>query len=205
MFTGIVREVGEVMAIHRHGDTKIRLSCARDLASIEIGASISCNGVCLTVVGKGESGSQNWFEVDASGETRSKTTLGDWGIGTPVNLEPAMRLGDELGGHIVSGHVDGLGEVTEVRPEGGSHRLTIATSRALGRFIAQKGSVTIDGISLTVNEVSDTGDATEFGINIIPHTWQVTNLRDAATGTKVNLEIDLLARYVARLTESSPA
>ncbi|MEM9061166.1 MAG: riboflavin synthase [Pseudomonadota bacterium] len=205
MFTGIVREVGEVLTIHQAGDTKIRLGCARDSGSIEIGASISCNGVCLTVVAKGSGDSQNWFEVDASAETRSKTTLGDWQTGTLVNLEPALRLGDELGGHIVSGHVDGLGQITNVRPEGDSHRLTIAAPAELGRFIAQKGSVTIDGISLTVNEVEDADGATQFGINIIPHTWSVTNLRDAAPGTKVNLEIDLLARYVARLAESAPA
>lgn len=202
MFTGIVREVGEVIKIDQSGDTRIRLGCQRASDTIEIGASIACNGVCLTVVGKGTTASGSWFDVDASGETRSKTTIGGWGAGTKVNLEPAMRLGDELGGHIVSGHVDGLGEIVSVTPDGDSHRVVIAAPKSLGRFIASKGSVTVDGISLTVNEVRDSDAATEFGINIIPHTWQVTNLTGSSPGKKVNLEIDLLARYVARLAEA---
>ncbi len=202
MFTGIVREVGAVIEIDQSGDTRIRLGCQRASETIEIGASIACNGVCLTVVGKGETGTGTWFDVDASAGTRSRTTIGGWEPGTKVNLEPAMRLGDELGGHIVSGHVDGLGEIVSVTPEGDSHRLVIAAPKSLGRFIASKGSVTIDGISLTVNEVNDTDGATEFGINIIPHTWQMTNLEGSGPGKKVNLEIDLLARYVARLAEA---
>lgn len=203
MFTGIVREIGQIREIHTSGDTRIRLGCTRAPETIEIGASIACSGVCLTVVAKGTDDSGPWFAVDASEETRSKTTLSDWQVGTPVNLEPALKLGDELGGHIVSGHVDGLGEITRVEPEGDSHRVSIAAPKALGRFIASKGSVTIDGISLTVNEVEDTADATVFGINVIPHTWEMTNLQDAAPGKRVNLEIDLLARYVARLAEAS--
>ncbi len=202
MFTGIVREIGHVTDIHHSGDTKIRISCARPVETIEIGASIACSGVCLTVVQTGVADGASWFEVDASEETRSKTTLGGWTTGTGVNLEPAMRIGDELGGHIVSGHVDGVGEILSIQPEGDSHRVDIRAPKALGRFIAAKGSVTIDGISLTVNTVADHADATDFGINVIPHTWQVTTLGAAVPGGGVNLEIDLLARYVARLAEA---
>jgi riboflavin synthase len=203
MFTGIVREVGRVRRIARAGDTRIRISCARAPETIEIGASIACSGVCLTAVARGRDEAGPWFEVDASAETRARTTLGDWTEGTKVNLEPSLRVGDELGGHIVSGHIDGTGEIVAVRPEGGSRRVTIAAPAALGRFIAPKGSIAVDGISLTVNEVAP-GEAgtTRFGVNIIPHTWEVTSLSDAAEGTRVNLEIDLLARYVARLTET---
>ena len=204
MFTGIVREVGRVLSITRPDDTKIRISCRRAPETVEIGASISCNGACLTVTAMGGADGDYWFEFDASDETLSKTTIGGWAEGTAVNLEPALRLGDELGGHIVSGHVDCVGEITAIRPEAGSHRLSISMPRALGRFVAPKGSVTVDGISLTVNEVEDTPDTTTFGVNIIPHTWSVTSLADAAEGTKVNLEIDLLARYVARLAEAAP-
>ena len=202
MFTGIVREIGQVLRIHQSGDTKIRIGCKRSAETIEIGASIACSGVCLTVVAKGVDDSSTWFDVDASEETRSKTSLSDWVEGTRINLEPALKLGDELGGHIVSGHVDGLGEITAIHPEGGSHRVSISAPKSLGRFIASKGSVTIDGISLTVNEVEDAGEHTVFGINVIPHTWEMTNLQDAAVGKHVNLEIDLLARYVARLAEA---
>ena len=211
MFTGIVREVGRVRRIAQAGDTRIRIGCARPPEAIEIGASIACSGVCLTVVALGRDendvGAGGWFEVDASAETRARTTLGDWAEGTKVNLEPALRIGDELGGHIVSGHVDGTGRIVAIRPEGGSRRVTIAAPAALGRFIAPKGSIAVDGISLTVNEVADdeaTGGATtRFGVNIIPHTWEVTGLSDAAEGTRVNLEIDLIARYVARLADTA--
>jgi riboflavin synthase len=205
MFTGIVREVGRVQRIAQSGDTRIRISCARPPESIEIGASIACSGVCLTVVARGRDEGAGWFEVDASAETRARTTLGGWAEGTKVNLEPSLRVGDELGGHIVSGHIDGTGEIVAIRPEGGSRRVTIAAPAALGRFIAPKGSVAVDGISLTVNEVADggAGGPTRFGVNIIPHTWEVTSLSDAAEGTRVNLEIDLLARYVARLAETA--
>lgn len=204
MFTGIVREVGRVMATAEAGDTRLRIGCGRSADSIEIGASIACSGVCLTVVarGRGNEGGSDWFEVDVSAETRARTTLGDWRTGTRVNLEPALRVGDELGGHIVAGHVDGTGEIVSIRPEGGSRRVVIAAPAALGRFIAPKGSITVDGISLTVNEVEDAGDATRFGVNIIPHTWEATSLSDAVEGTRVNLEIDTLARYVARLAEA---
>lgn len=202
MFTGIVREIGQVLSITRTGDTKIRISCGRPVHTIDIGASISCNGVCMTAIAKGSGDSGGWFEVEASAETRDATTLGGWTEGMALNLEPALCVGDELGGHIVSGHVDGVGEITAIRPEGDSHRVSIRAPKTLGRFIAPKGSVTIDGISLTVNEVSDSADATTFGINVIPHTWENTNLGQSAVGSRVNLEIDLLARYVARLAEA---
>lgn len=203
MFTGIVQEVGEVRSISDAGDTRIEIACARPEAEIDIGASISCNGVCLTVVGKGTRDGRTWFAIDASAETRSLTTLQHWIVGTKVNLEPSLRVGDELGGHIVSGHVDGLGRIISIRPEGGSHRVEVLAPTKLGPYLAQKGSVAVDGISLTVNSVEDGPQGTVFGINIIPHTWAVTNLIDAAEGSAVNLEIDLLARYVARLAEAS--
>ncbi|MBY8977722.1 riboflavin synthase [Rhodobacteraceae bacterium NNCM2] len=202
MFTGIVREIGEVVQIEQSGDTRIRISCTRPVETIEIGASISCSGVCLTVTETGVDGGRTWFDIDASAETRARTTLGDWKTGTRVNIEPALKLGDELGGHIVSGHVDGVGVITAIAPEGGSHRVSIAAPKAMGKFIAPKGSITLDGISLTVNEVADSGETTTFGVNIIPHTWQATNLSAAGVGSRVNLEIDVLARYVARLAEA---
>ena len=198
MFTGIVREVGTVSRISQAGDTRIRIACARPAASIEIGASIACSGVCLTVVALG-GGGDNWFEVDASAETRAKTTLGGWAEGTRVNLEPSLRLGDELGGHIVSGHVDGVAEIVAIAPEGASHRVSFRAPAGMGRYVAPKGSVALDGISLTVNEVEDRDGETVFGVNIIPHTWSVTNLQGAGIGTRLNFEIDVLARYVARL------
>ena len=179
----------------------LRIGCARPADTIEIGASIACNGICLTVLETGSDQGRSWFEVSASAETLAKTTLGAWQPGWRINLEPALRVGDELGGHIVSGHVDGVGEITGIRAEGGSHRLTIRAPGALARFIAPKGSIAVDGISLTVNEVN----GANFGVNIIPHTWAVTSLGLASAGAKVNLEIDLLARYVARLAEAGEA
>ena len=209
MFTGIIREVGTLLSRRDAGDTYLRIACQRAPETIEIGASIACNGICLTVMETGtesgtESGAetgQNWFEVAASGETKAKTTLGAWQPGQRINLEPSLRLGDEMGGHIVSGHVDGVGEITEIRAEGDSHRLTLRAPEALARFIATKGSICVDGISLTVNEVASVDGDTVFGVNIIPHTWSVTSLAGAKPGGQVNLEIDLLARYVARLNE----
>jgi len=198
MFTGIIREVGTIRAIAEAGDTRFEIGCARPASEIDIGASIACSGVCLTVVERGTDGAGSWFAVTVSAETLSKTTLGRWQVGSPVNIEPALRVGDELGGHIVSGHVDGLAEIREVMPDGASHRITLEAPEALARYIAPKGSVALDGISLTVNEVS--GRA--FGVNIIPHTWTVTTLAEAAPGAALNLEIDLLARYVARLQEA---
>jgi riboflavin synthase len=197
MFTGIIREVGTLLSRRDTGDIYLRIACQRAPETIEIGASIACNGICLTVIETGAEEGENWFEVAASGETKAKTTLGSWQPNQRINLEPSLRLGDELGGHIVSGHIDGVGEITAIRAEGDSHRLTLRAPEALARFIATKGSICVDGISLTVNEV----DGSEFGVNIIPHTWSVTSLAGAKPGGQVNLEIDLLARYVARLNE----
>jgi riboflavin synthase len=196
MFTGIVTDVGHVRHIEKRGDTHIVIATNYDVAQVEIGASISCSGVCMTVVDKGGT-NDRWFAVTASGETLSKTTMGQWKTGDRVNLERPMRVGDELGGHIVTGHIDGVAEVVLVVPEGESTRMTFQAPAALSRFIASKGSVALDGVSLTVNEV----DGLRFGVNIIPHTTKVTTFGQAKPGSKVNLEIDLLARYVARLVK----
>jgi riboflavin synthase len=197
MFTGIITDIGTVRAIARAGDTRFEIATAYDLATVEIGASIACNGCCLTVIEKG----RDWFAVQASAETLSKTTLGAWRSGTRINLERALKIGDELGGHIVSGHVDGLGEIVSITAEGESLRFRIRVPSALARFIAPKGSVAVDGTSLTVNEVE--GDV--FGVNIIPHTQAVTTWGGMVAGQGVNIEIDMLARYVARLTEYRPS
>ena len=193
MFTGIITDIGMVRAIAKTGDTRFEITTSYDLGGVDIGASIACNGCCLTVVAKGP----DWFAVQASGETLSKTTLGQWNKGTRINLERALKLGDELGGHIVSGHVDGIGQIIAITPEGESRRFRIRAPLALARFIAPKGSVAIDGTSLTVNEV----DGADFGVNIIPHTQAVTTWGDMKVGQAVNIEIDMLARYVARLAE----
>ena len=194
MFTGIVTDVGRIVETKVTGDLRARISTRYDVAGIDIGASIACDGVCLTVVALGPEG---WFDVEISAETVSKTNLGGWGTGKRVNLERALKVGDELGGHIVSGHVDGLAEVVSVRPEGGSVRVTFRAPEALAKFIAPKGSVALNGTSLTVNEVS----GAEFGVNLIPHTQEVTTWGEVAVGDKVNLEVDTMARYVARLRE----
>jgi riboflavin synthase len=196
MFTGIVTDVGHVRHIEKRGDTHVVIATNYDVANVEIGASISCSGVCMTVVDKGGA-DDRWFAVTASGETLSKTTMGQWKTGDRVNLERPMRVGDELGGHIVTGHIDGVAEVVLVVPEGESTRMTFQAPAALSRFIASKGSVALDGVSLTVNEV----DGLRFGVNIIPHTTKVTTFGKVKPGSKVNLEIDLLARYVARLVK----
>ena len=196
MFTGIVTDVGRVRAVRdTNRDRRFEIETSFDLSTVDIGASISHAGCCLTVVDKGD----GWFAVEVSGETLSRTTLGRWTAGAPVNLERAARAGDELGGHIVSGHVDGVGEVLSVEPEGGSHRLRIRVPRPLHRYIAPKGSVAVEGVSLTVNEVEDD----VFGVNLIPHTWEVTTLGALVPGAKVNLEIDMLARYLARWQETA--
>lgn len=198
MFTGIITDVGTVTALDQRGDLRARIATAYDPAGIDLGASIACSGVCLTVVDKGETaGSGGWFDVDISAETVSKTNIGDWAVGTRVNLERALKVGDELGGHIVSGHVDGLAEVVSVRDDGDSTRVTFRAPRDLARFIAPKGSVALNGTSLTVNEVADC----DFGVNFIPHTKEHTTWGDVAVGDRINLEIDTLARYVARLAE----
>ncbi len=196
MFTGIVTDVGRVRAVRdTNRDRRFEIETGFDTATIDIGASISHAGCCLTVVEKG----QGWFAVEVSGETLSLTTLGDWAEGHRVNLERAARVGDELGGHIVSGHVDGVGDVLGVHTEGGSHRVLIHAPRPLHRFIARKGSIAIEGVSLTINEVEDD----VFGVNLIPHTWAVTTLGELKPGSRVNLEIDMLARYLARFQETA--
>jgi len=196
MFTGIVTDVGRVRAVREtNRDMRFEIETKFDLSTVDIGASISHAGCCLTVVEKGA----DWFAVEVSGETLGLTTLSDWTEGRPVNLERAARVGDELGGHIVSGHVDGVGEVLSIESEGGSHRVRIRAPRPLHRFIAPKGSITVEGVSLTVNEVEDD----VFGVNLIPHTWEVTTLGTLKAGSKVNLEIDMLARYLARWRETA--
>ena len=199
MFTGIVTDLGRVRGIEspdgEAGDARFVLETGYDTGAIALGASIACSGACLTVVARGP----GWFAADVSGETLSKTTLGDWRPGTPVNFERALSLGEELGGHLVSGHVDGVAEVTDRAEEGGSIRLEFAAPKALMPFIAAKGSVTLDGVSLTVNTVSDGDPRGRFSVNIVPHTAQVTSLGACRPGSRVNLEIDLLARYVQRL------
>ncbi len=191
MFTGIITDIGEVLALEQAGDLRARIGTGYDTAGIALGASIASDGVCLTVVATGP----GWYEVQVSAETVAKTNLGDWRVGRRVNLERALRVGDELGGHIVSGHVDGVAEVVGLVPEGDSLRLRFRAPHALAGFIAPKGSVALNGTSLTVNEV----EGSEFGINLIPHTREVTNWGDVGLGDRVNLEIDTLARYVARL------
>jgi riboflavin synthase len=194
MFTGIVTDVGRVRSVQEtNRDLRFEIETAFDTATIDIGASVSHAGCCLTVVDKGP----GWFAVEVSGETLSMTTLSDWAEGRPVNLERAARVGDELGGHIVSGHVDGVAEVVGVRPEGDSLRVTFRAPEALAKFIAPKGSVALNGTSLTVNEV----EGRDFGINFIPHTQKVTTWGEAALGDKINLEVDTMARYVARLRD----
>ena len=207
MFTGIITDIGRVVAVHRRGDTRARIVTGYAPEGIDIGASIACDGVCLTVVARGradeadeadEGDGKGWFEVEYSAETVSKTNLGDWAEGHLVNLERALRVGDELGGHIVSGHVDGVAEVVSVRTEGDSTRVRFRAPDGLARFIAPKGSVALNGTSLTVNEV----EGAEFGVNFIPHTKAQTTWGAVAKGDRVNLEIDTLARYVARLADS---
>ena len=197
MFTGIITDIGHVSALETRGDLRATISTSYETAGIDDGASIACSGACLTVVGKGA----DWFAVDISKETLDHTILGDWKVGSAINLERSLRLGDELGGHIVSGHVDGVATVLSVTDEGDSRRVSIQAPPELAKFIASKGSVALDGISLTVNEV----DGNVFGVNIIPHTWNKTTLADVVPGSRLNVEIDMLARYVARLTEAMEA
>jgi riboflavin synthase len=193
MFTGIITDLGTVSALEQQGDLRARIRTGYDTASIDLGASIASDGVCLTVVALGP----DWYDVQVSAETVSKTNLGDWRVGRRVNLERALRVGDELGGHIVSGHVDGLAHIVAITVEGDSTRMRLRAPDHLAAFIAPKGSVALNGTSLTVNEV----EGAEFGINLIPHTKQVTTWSDSRVGDAVNLEIDTLARYVARLRD----
>jgi riboflavin synthase len=195
MFTGIITDVGKIATLTQEGDLRARIETGYDTSRIDMGASIASDGVCLTVVDLGP----NWYEVQISAETVEKTNLGDWKPGRRVNLERALKVGDELGGHIVSGHVDGVAEVIAMQDDGDSTRVTLRAPLALARFIAPKGSVALNGTSLTVNEVN----GCDFGINFIPHTKDVTTWGDVAIGDRINLEIDTLARYVARLAEMS--
>ena len=196
MFTGIVTDIGRVRDVRQTDrDRRYEIETVWDTTTMDLGASISHAGCCLTVTEKGP----GWFAVEVSGETLSKTTLGDWKAGDGVNLERAARLGDEMGGHVVSGHVDGLGRIVSITPEGGSHRIEVEAPAPLHRYIAAKGSITVDGVSLTVNTVEDR----VFSLNIIPHTWDHTTLGRLKVGDPVNLEIDMLARYLARWQETA--
>lgn len=200
MFTGLVTDVANLRDLRRPpdagaGDARFVFGTSYDMETIDLGASISCSGACLTVVDKGK----GWFATDVSAETLSKTTLGEWAPGTAVNLERSLRLGDELGGHLVSGHVDGVAEIVGLRQEGDSWRFSFEAPLALAHYIAPKGSIALDGVSLTVNEV----EGARFGVNIIPHTFEVTTFGRRRVGDRVNLEIDMLARYVARLAEGA--
>ncbi|MBD3730664.1 MAG: riboflavin synthase [Sphingomonadales bacterium] len=200
MFTGIVTAIGTISSVEQHGDLHLRIACPWDPAKIAIGASIACSGVCLTVVEKGGSAGDAWFAVDVSGETVSRTVPAMWAAGRSLNLEGALKLGDELGGHIVTGHVDAVGEVVSRGDVGGSTRLVIRAPQDIAAYLAPKGSVTVDGVSLTVNEVADQPDGScHFMLNIIPHTGEVTTLGTLAQGDAVNLEIDVLARYLKRM------
>ncbi len=194
MFTGIITDIGRVKRIEKAGDTRFVIETHYDTGEIAVGASVACAGPCLTVVDKDD----GWFAVDASAETLSKTTLGAWEAGTSVNLERALRVGDEMGGHIVTGHVDGVAEVVSIAPEGDSLRFVLEVPKPFAKFVAPKGSLTLDGVSLTVNEV----DGNRFGVNIIPHTQTATTLGALKAGDRVNFEIDVLARYVDRLRET---
>ena len=198
MFTGIITDVGRVVSVSGSGDTRFEIETVYEPDSIDLGASIACSGVCLTVIDRGTRGDKHWFAVEASKETLDVTTAGNWQNGHSLNLERALKLGDELGGHIVSGHVDALAEIVNIRTEGDSQRFTFRAPKDIMRFVAPKGSITLDGTSLTVNEV----DGDTFGVNLISHTQSVTSWGASRAGDRVNLEIDVLARYVARLKDT---
>lgn len=200
MFTGIVTAIGTITSTEQRGDLRARIAAPLDPATIDIGASIACSGVCLTVVDRGGSAGDTWFDVDISAESVSRTVAGMWEQGRKLNIEPSLRLGDELGGHIVTGHVDSIGEVVLAKAEGDSWRVAIRARAEMAPFIAEKGSIAVDGVSLTVNDVRDRPDgACDFSLNIIPHTGAVTTLGGLAEGSHVNLEIDVLARYLKRM------
>ena len=195
MFTGIVTDVGTVRSAEQRGDLRLIISTGYDMDTVELGASIACSGVCLTVVDKGE----DWFAVDVSGETISRTAPDLWREGSRLNLERPLRMGDEIGGHIVTGHVDAIGEVIDAQPEGDSVRIEVVVPKELGPMIAAKGSIALDGVSLTVNEVRDTGGSSSFTVNIIPHTAHETTFGGIAAGRQLNVEVDALARYIDRM------
>ncbi|AJA11109.1 riboflavin synthase subunit alpha [Sphingopyxis fribergensis] len=200
MFTGIITDIGTVRSREDRGDTRLVIDTAYDTATIDLGASIACSGACLTVVDKGADADGHWFAIDASAETLARTAPGMWDQGRRLNLERALKIGDELGGHIVTGHVDDIGRIVSVEPVGDSVTVTVAAPASLAPHIAAKGSITVDGVSLTVNDVTDQPDGeAHFTLNIIPHTQEMTTLNEAAAGRPVNLEIDILARYLARM------
>lgn len=200
MFTGIVTAIGTIRETRKSGDLRAVITCPFDPDGIAIGASIACSGTCLTVVDRGGVAGDAWFAVDISAESVARTVPARWEQGTALNLEPALKLGDELGGHIVTGHVDGVGDVVAVTPDGDSRQIEFAIDAELAPYLASKGSITVDGVSLTVNDVTDLPDGTcRFAVNIIPHTAEVTTLGTLVAGSKVNLEIDVLARYLKRM------
>ncbi|QCB56579.1 riboflavin synthase [Sphingopyxis sp. PAMC25046] len=200
MFTGIITDIGTIRSREDRGDTRLVIGTAYDTSAVDLGASIACSGACLTVVDKGADAEGHWFAIDASGETLARTAPGMWDRGRRLNLERALKIGDELGGHIVTGHVDDIGRIVSVEPVGDSVTMTVAAPASLAPHIAPKGSITVDGVSLTVNEVTDQPDGeAHFTLNIIPHTQEMTTLNEAAAGRPVNLEIDILARYLARM------
>lgn len=201
MFTGIVTDIGTVASAEQKADLRLAIRCGYDMATVDLGASIACSGVCLTVVDKGG----DWFAVDLSTETLSRTARDLWSDGAKLNLERSLRVGDELGGHFVAGHVDCVGEVVGVCPEGGSTRIGVAIPRDLAAMVAPKGSIALDGVSLTVNDVRDAEDGrTHFSVNIIPHTAACTTLGDIAAGRQLNVEVDVLARYIDRMIATRP-
>lgn len=202
MFTGIITDIGTIKSVEQRGDLRLVIGCRYDMDNVDMGASISCSGVCLTVVDKGNDDGGGWFAVDVSGETQNRTAQGQWSAGRKLNLERALKVGDELGGHIVTGHVDGVGEIASVDADGDSHKIVIKLPSDLAPYVATKGSITVDGVSLTVNNVEDHADRqTTFALNIIPHTAAVTTFADVQTGQPVNLEIDVLARYLKRMED----
>jgi riboflavin synthase len=202
MFTGIITDIGIVRQVEQRGDLRLVIDSRYDMATVDLGASIACSGACLTVIDKAPAGSEGWFAADVSAETVARTAPGLWQQGARLNLERALKVGDELGGHIVTGHVDGIGTLVSAKPEGDSTRVVIEAPHALARYLAAKGSITVDGVSLTVNSVEDeTNDACRFGLNIIPHTQHLTTLDALEPGRRFNLEIDILARYLGRMEQ----
>jgi len=200
MFTGIISDIGTIISAEQRGDLRVVIACGYDMGGVALGASIACSGVCLTVIDKGD----DWFAVDVSAETISRTAQDQWNKGARLNLERSLRLGDELGGHIVTGHVDGVGEVLAVNAAGDSTIVTIRAPRDIARYIAAKGSIALDGISLTVNAVTDREGSVEFTLNLIPHTAQVTTFDAIEVGRPINIEIDILARYLGRMAQVRP-
>jgi riboflavin synthase len=206
MFTGIITDIGTIRKAEQRGDLRLEIACHYDMATVDLGASIACSGACLTVVDKGvDEGGEGWFAVDLSAETVARTAQGQWNEGARLNLERALKVGDELGGHIVTGHVDGIGEIISAEPKGDSTVITIRAPAELAPYIAAKGSIALDGVSLTVNDVADKGGTTEFTINLIPHTAEMTTFDQVVSGRPVNIEIDILARYLGRMKHAITA